>query len=99
MAYHPFPLPEAIQIWTSQGGEVYELIEPVDGYDFFFICFYYLLRYIVTFLYSFHPSQIANALLGQIISDDLVTNYPDFIGAINPNNDQIKSTFGDQGGY
>ena len=31
MAYHPFPLPEAIEVWTNQGGKVYELIEPVDG--------------------------------------------------------------------
>jgi hypothetical protein len=32
MAYSPFPLPKAIEIWTAAGGQVYELIEPVDGY-------------------------------------------------------------------
>lgn len=78
MAYTPFPLPEAIKIWTDMGGQVYELIEPVDG---------------------FHPSQIANGLLGQIISDMLIKDLPDFIGPVNPNNDLIQETFGDQGGY
>lgn len=98
MAYHPFPLPEAIQLWTAQGGEVYELIEPVDGY-FIFLYFLRFPFYNLFFKISFHPSQIANALLGQIISDDLITNYPNFIGGVNPNNDLIKQTFGDQGGY
>jgi hypothetical protein len=49
--------------------------------------------------HRFHPSQIANALLGQIVFDDLLQNHPDFIGAENPNNEQISTTFGDQGGY
>jgi len=78
MIYRPFPLPRAIEVWTSMGGQVYELIEPVDG---------------------FHPSQIANALLGQIVFDDLLENHPEFIGAENPNNADIQQIFGAQGGY
>ena len=78
MAYYPFPLPEAIKLWTAQGGQVYELIEPVDG---------------------FHPSQQANALVAGILFDKLVQDHPDFVGAINPNNDKIRTIFSDQGGY
>ena len=47
----------------------------------------------------FHPSQQANAILAQIIFDEIVKGHPEFVGAINPNNDLIRSMFGDQGGY
>jgi len=29
----------------------------------------------------------------------LSTNYPNVLGSVNPNNDQITQVFGDQGGY
>jgi len=32
MVYYPFPLEEMFKIWTAQGGEKWQLIEPVDGF-------------------------------------------------------------------
>jgi acyloxyacyl hydrolase len=32
MAYYPFPLQEIISAWEKNGGNVVELIEPVDGF-------------------------------------------------------------------
>lgn len=78
MAYYPFPLPKAIEFWTSNGGEVYQLIEAVDG---------------------FHPSQQANAILAQVLVDEILQDHPEFLGSVNPNNAQIKTLFGTQGGY
>merc|ERR1712137_1128076 len=78
MAYYPFPLPEAMDVWTAMGGQVWQLIEPSDG---------------------FHPSQQANALIGQILFDKLSKEHPSAVGAVNPHNDEIKSLFPDQGGY
>ncbi len=31
IAYMDFPLPTVIKIWTSKGGKVADLIEPIDG--------------------------------------------------------------------
>jgi len=32
MLYYPFPLEEMFKIWISQGGQTWQLIEPVDGF-------------------------------------------------------------------
>eukprot|EP01112_Ceratiomyxa_fruticulosa_P001674 TRINITY_DN11841_c0_g1_i1.p1 TRINITY_DN11841_c0_g1~~TRINITY_DN11841_c0_g1_i1.p1 ORF type:complete len:571 (-),score=147.90 TRINITY_DN11841_c0_g1_i1:136-1848(-) len=48
---------------------------------------------------GFHPNQITNALLADFIWNDLNTNKPNWLGAINPNNDLITKLFGDQQGY
>merc|ERR1712137_139787 len=32
MAYYLFPLPEAMEAWTAAGGQVWQLIEPSDGF-------------------------------------------------------------------
>jgi len=32
MVYYPFPLEQIISIWESQGGQGWQLIEPVDGF-------------------------------------------------------------------
>jgi len=47
-----------------------------------------------------HPSQVAHELTAEIVWDILEKQYPNVIGKINPNNDQIIKTFGEQqGGY
>eukprot|EP01094_Clydonella_sp_ATCC50884_P007385 TRINITY_DN1655_c0_g1_i1.p1 TRINITY_DN1655_c0_g1~~TRINITY_DN1655_c0_g1_i1.p1 ORF type:complete len:545 (-),score=164.11 TRINITY_DN1655_c0_g1_i1:102-1736(-) len=48
---------------------------------------------------GFHPSQIANALFAEILFKEILQDQPDFIGPVNPNNANIISMFGDQGGY
>eukprot|EP00276_Gloeochaete_wittrockiana_P015046 CAMPEP_0184336098 /NCGR_PEP_ID=MMETSP1089-20130417/4522_1 /TAXON_ID=38269 ORGANISM="Gloeochaete wittrockiana, Strain SAG46.84" /NCGR_SAMPLE_ID=MMETSP1089 /ASSEMBLY_ACC=CAM_ASM_000445 /LENGTH=547 /DNA_ID=CAMNT_0026661037 /DNA_START=11 /DNA_END=1654 /DNA_ORIENTATION=- len=48
---------------------------------------------------GFHPSQITNALVAEYLFGQLERDHPDFIGPVNPNNAQIQSLFGDQGGY
>lgn len=48
---------------------------------------------------GFHPSQTGNYLLADVIWNDLLTNKPGWLPSINPNNDAITATFGDQGGY
>jgi len=67
-----------IDLWHQEGGETWQLIEPVDG---------------------FHPNQIANALLAQVIWKELEVNYTDILPPVNPHNADIINTFGDQGGY
>ena len=44
-------------------------------------------------------NQIANSLLADELWRILLVNRPDWIGPVNPNNDQIEKIFGDQGGY
>jgi acyloxyacyl hydrolase len=78
MAYFDFPFAQIIAQWVADGGEAWELIEPVDG---------------------FHPNQQANALLGAELWNLLMTNNPDFLGDVNPNNALITKLFGNQGGY
>jgi len=74
----PFPFSTIIGIWQAEGGQAWELIEPIDG---------------------FHPNQIANYLEAEILWNFLMANHSDWLGYPNPQNDEIQSTFGDQGGY
>jgi len=46
---------------------------------------------------GFHPSQLANALIGQYIWNATVT--AGHAPPVNPHNAEIKARFGDQGGY
>ena len=62
----------------AQGGEPWQLIEPVDG---------------------FHINQYAHALTADAIWKYIEQNVPDWLGPVNPFNDQITQIFGDQGGY
>ena len=48
---------------------------------------------------GFHPSQLGNELLGQLMWEHLEKNFPDAIGAVNPYNEEITKQFGDQGGF
>jgi len=32
MVYYPFPFQEIYKIWKQQGGQLWQLIEPVDGF-------------------------------------------------------------------
>ena len=48
---------------------------------------------------GFHMNQIANSLLADELWSILSKNRPDWLGPVNPNNDQIAKLFGDQGGY
>jgi acyloxyacyl hydrolase len=48
---------------------------------------------------GFHINQYAHALLSDILWEHLETNLPDWLGAVNTNNDLITKLFGDQGGY
>jgi len=78
MIYYDFPFKEIIPIWIKQGGEVWQLIEPCDG---------------------FHPNQVANGLMADWFWTTLMQDHPNYLGPINPNNNQIFKIFGDQGGY
>ena len=46
-----------------------------------------------------HISQIGNQLLADIYWDNLNKLYPEWLGTVNPYNDQIAKIFGDQGGH
>jgi acyloxyacyl hydrolase len=48
---------------------------------------------------GFHPNQIANALLTEVIWNNLVANFSDMLPPVNPNNQKILELFGQQGGY
>lgn len=48
---------------------------------------------------GFHINQLGNVLLADLYWDILVKEHSDWIGFVNPNNEQIKKLFGDQGGY
>lgn len=61
-----------------QGGQPWQLIEPVDG---------------------FHMNQIANALAADEYWKFLTRKHPDWLGPVNPFNDEITRIFGNQGGY
>jgi len=67
-----------ISLWQSEGGQTWQLIEPVDG---------------------FHPNQLSNALLADVVWKELEVNYSELLPPVNPHNDEIIQTFGDQGGY
>jgi hypothetical protein len=44
-------------------------------------------------------NQIANALAADEFWNILMTQRPDWVGPINPNNGDIEKIFGNQGGY
>mmetsp|Transcript_42450 Transcript_42450/g.107131 ORF Transcript_42450/g.107131 Transcript_42450/m.107131 type:complete len:574 (+) Transcript_42450:64-1785(+) len=46
-----------------------------------------------------HTTQGAVASLAEVLWGKLEKDHPEFLGAVNPNNDKIKQIFGDQGGY
>jgi len=48
---------------------------------------------------GFHPNQIANQLFAQYMWKYVAENLPDYLGKVNPYNDQILDIFGDQGGH
>ncbi|XP_041376838.1 acyloxyacyl hydrolase-like [Gigantopelta aegis] len=48
---------------------------------------------------GFHSNQLGQSITAQIIWDNLEQLFPEILGKVNPNNDKIRSTFGDQGGY
>uniref|UniRef100_A0A7S3CVG2 Uncharacterized protein n=3 Tax=Palpitomonas bilix TaxID=652834 RepID=A0A7S3CVG2_9EUKA len=48
---------------------------------------------------GFHPGQIAQALEAKWMYEHLEEAYPEFLGEVNPHNDDIQKVFGDQGGY
>jgi len=48
---------------------------------------------------GFHPSQISNWISGSYLFDQILQNYPEFVGQVNPYNAIIQQLFGDQGGY
>ena len=48
---------------------------------------------------GFHPSQLMNHILSDIVWDFLENEFPEALGTINPFNDMIKLQFGDQGGF
>nr|XP_039255888.1 acyloxyacyl hydrolase-like [Styela clava] len=78
MYYIDFDIHAIINMWETQGGEAWEVIEPVDG---------------------FHPGQISQALSAEYMWNQMQTKYPEILGAPNPNNDKIRTIFGDQGGH
>lgn len=48
---------------------------------------------------GFHPNQMSNALISEFVWEEFSRRLPELIQPVNPNNDQIKTMFGDQGGY
>jgi len=48
---------------------------------------------------GFHPSHTGHKFFGEHLWKHLTTNYPHWIGPINPNNELIKLRFGNQGGH
>jgi len=48
---------------------------------------------------GFHPSLLGNYMMSEIVWENLVKEYPEAIGPVNPNNEMIERLFRDQGGY
>ena len=48
---------------------------------------------------GFHTNQNGHYLYAESIWEILTQSYPEWLGPVNPNNDQITLMFGDQGGY
>ena len=48
---------------------------------------------------GFHPSQQANAIIADILWENISKDFPDALPQVNPHNDLIKKHFGDQGGH
>jgi acyloxyacyl hydrolase len=48
---------------------------------------------------GFHPSPTCHNFMGQLLWRELETNYPHWLGPVNPHNAEIKKLFGEQGGH
>lgn len=48
---------------------------------------------------GFHPSQLGNELLGELMWNHLEQDFPEAIGEVNPYNEEIRKRFGGQGGF
>ena len=48
---------------------------------------------------GFHINQLAHTIAADVYWDILMTQRPQWLGPINPHNDDITRIFGDQGGY
>ena len=48
---------------------------------------------------GFHMNQIANALAADSIWEIMLAEKPQWLGKINPFNEEIIKIFGNQGGY
>ncbi|XP_075218699.1 acyloxyacyl hydrolase-like isoform X2 [Lycorma delicatula] len=48
---------------------------------------------------SFHPNQLAQPLIADVVWNKLLELFPDAVGPINPHNDIIENVFGSQGGH
>jgi len=42
---------------------------------------------------GFHPNQLANSLLSDVLFENIQRDHPDWLGAINPYNDVIDKMF------
>jgi len=42
---------------------------------------------------GFHPNQLANALMNDILFEQIQKDHPEWLGPINPNNDIIDKMF------
>jgi len=78
MTYFDCPMHQVVAIWENNGGQAWQIIEPVDG---------------------FHPNQIAEALLTEVMWGNIAANFSHLLPPINPNNAKITQVFGQQGGY
>jgi len=100
--------------WAYKLSGVYEQIISTHSYPNFDMLYYPfpmeeiwimweskggLFRDLIEPIDGFHPSQQSNALMAEYIHNDLVKNHPEFLGPINPHNDDIDKIFGDLGGY
>lgn len=88
--YFDCPLGQVIDIWTKNGGQEYQLIEPVDGNEQ--SRFFPLNNFA-----GFHPNQISDALSTEVLWNLL--EQAGLLPPINPHNADIEKQFGDQGGY
>jgi hypothetical protein len=66
---------------------------------FYFFFFLLLLSSSSSFSSGMHTTQGAVASLAEVLWTKLEKDHPEFLGAVNPNNDKIEAMFGDQGGY
>merc|ERR1719242_1084830 len=48
---------------------------------------------------GFHVNQEAQALIAKLLWTEIEEKFPEILGPVNPNNEEIQRLFGDQGGY